>query len=522
LVSVSFRLVRISNSTFLKVAIFATGLSGIVAEYVLATLATYFLGNQLVQWTLIISVMLFAMGLGSRLSRNIEGNLLGKFIAIEMLLSLLVSFSAILVYSVAAASIYEGILIYGLCIAIGLLIGLEIPLVTRINNEYEHLRVNISSVLEKDYYGSLLGGFFFAFIGLRYLTLSYTPVVLGSINFLVALGLFVQLRKALPPKQSKRLLFTQLVTVVMLIISFLGSKSAILYGDQKRYKDPVIFSKQTQYQKITITQWKDDYWLYINHNQQLSTLDEYLYHEPLVHPLMALSRPQEVLIIGGGDGCALNEVLKYEYVRKVTLVDLDPEMTNLAKNNAIFTEMNDSSLWSKKLQVVHADGKKYLEESPDFFDAIIIDLPDPKTIELSMLYSKEFYTLCRLKTRPNGAVVTQAGSPYFATKAFYSIEKTMKAAGFHTLPMQNQVITLGQWGWIMGHKLKNSDEMKANIKSQSSESLKTITTRWLNNEALNHIFSFGKPLTDTTGIQINTLSQPTLQQYYNSGNWDLY
>lgn len=513
---------KISNSAFLKVAIFATGLSGIVAEYVLATLATYFLGNQLVQWTLIISVMLFAMGLGSRLSRNIKGNLLTKFIAIEMALSLLVGFSAILVYAVAAASVYEGILIYGLCIAIGLLIGLEIPLVTRINNEYEHLRVNISSILEKDYYGSLLGGFFFAFIGLRYLTLSYTPVVLGSINFIVAVGLFLQLRKTLSTKGQRQLLLSQFMTLALLVLAFLGSEKAILYGDQKRYKDPVIFSKQTQYQKITITQWKDDYWLYINHNQQLSTLDEFLYHEPLVHPLMALSRPQEVLIIGGGDGCALNEVLKYDYVSKVTLVDLDPEMTHLAKNNSIFTEMNDSSLWSEKVVVIHADGKKYLEESPDFFDAIIVDLPDPKTIELSMLYSKEFYTLCRLKTRPNGAVITQAGSPYFATKAFYSIEKTMRAAGFNTLPMQNQVVTLGQWGWIIAHKSKNKEQMMSEIRSRSSESLKIITTRWLNNEALNHLFSFGKPLIDTTGIQVNTLSQPTLQQYYNSGNWDLY
>lgn len=513
---------NISNSTFLKIAIFATGLSGIVAEYVLATLATYFLGNQLVQWTLIISVMLFAMGLGSRLSRNIEGNLLAKFIAIEMILSLLVGFSAILVYSVASQSIYEGILIYGLCISIGLLIGLEIPLVTRINNEYQQLKVNISSILEKDYYGSLLGGFFFAFVGLPYLTLSYTPVLLGAVNFLVALGLFFQLRKSLPSQSIRALSMAQIATFLLLGLAFVGSKQAILYGDQKRYRDPVVFSKQTQYQKLTVTQWKDDYWLYINHNQQLSTIDEFLYHEPLVHPLMALSRPQEVLIIGGGDGCAVNEVLKHAYVTKITLVDLDPEMTSLAKHNPIFTEMNDSALWSDKLNIEHGDGKKFLEESPHFYDAIIIDLPDPKTIELSMLYSKEFYSLCRLKLRPNGALITQAGSPYFATKAFYAIEKTMQVAGFHTLPMHNQVITLGQWGWIMGHKTLSAAEMQNEIKHQSAESLDIIETRWLNNKALDHIFSFGKVLTDTSGIQVNTLSQPTLQQYYNSGNWDLY
>lgn len=466
--------------------------------------------------------MLFAMGLGSRLSRNIEGNLLGKFILLEMGLSLLVGFSAILVYSVASVSNYEGMLIYGLCISIGLLIGLEIPLVTRINNEYQQLKVNISSVLEKDYYGSLIGGFFFAFVGLPYLTLSYTPVLLGLVNFLVAIGLFFQLRKSLSVTGLRKLGVAQVATLVLMALAFVSSEKVILYGDQKRYRDPVVFSKQTQYQKITVTQWKDDYWLYINHNQQLSTVDEYMYHEPLVHPLMALSRPQEVLIIGGGDGCAVNEVLKHAYVQNITLVDLDPEMTSLAKNNPIFTEMNDSALWSEKLRIVHADGKKFLENDHSFYDAIIVDLPDPKTIELSMLYSQEFYSLCRLKLRPNGALITQAGSPYFATKAFYAIEKTMKAAGFQTLPMHNQVITLGQWGWVMGHKTLSADEMQNEIKYQSKESLKMIETRWLNQKALDHIFSFGKLLGDTTGVQVNTLTQPTLQQYYNSGNWDLY
>ena len=178
------------KSNILKLSLFATGLSGIVAEYILSTLASYFLGDSIFQWTLIVSVMLFSMGLGSRLSRFLETDLLKKFIIIEFILSLLTSFSSLLAYTAAAYTVYTGIIIYSLSILIGLLIGMEIPLVVRLNDEFEALKVNISSVLENDYYGSLLGGLFFAFVGLPYLGLTYTPFILGGINFAVAIFLF--------------------------------------------------------------------------------------------------------------------------------------------------------------------------------------------------------------------------------------------------------------------------------------------------------------------------------------------
>ncbi len=516
-----------SNSGLLKLAIFATGISGIVAEYVLATLASYFLGNQLVQWTLIISIMLFAMGVGSRISRRIKNNLLETFVLIESLLSLLVGFSAIVVYSVAALSYYEGALIYLLSISIGLLIGLEIPLVTRINEQYEELRTNISSILEKDYYGSLIGGVLFAFVGLPYLGFTYTPLVLGSLNLLVAIIMYQKLKNLINPKQHIKLIITQISVSILLVLAFVFADSIILWGDQIRYKDKVIYSKQTKYQKITVTQWKQDYWLYINHNQQLSTLDEFMYHEPLVHPIMLYSNAANVLIIGGGDGCAARDVLKHHQVEKITMVDLDPEMTKIAKENPIFTSLNDSALWNKKLNVINADGKKFLEEDSSIYDAIIVDLPDPKTVDLGMLYSKEFYFLALKHLNKHGVIITQAGSPYYATKAFYCIEKTMRSAGFTSITMHNQVLTMGQWGWVIGLKSdvkSNQFDALNNFKMAIKEkiSFSKVETKWLNNNAIEHIFSFGKPLTDTTGIEINTLTNPVLYQYYNSGNWDLY
>lgn len=513
---------KLSNSALLKVAIFATGCSGIVAEYVLATLATYFLGNQLVQWTLIISIMLFAMGLGSRLSRNMEEHLLEKFIGIEIALSLLVSFSAMIVYASSALSAYTGVLIYGLSIGVGLLIGLEIPLVTRINNEYQSLRINISSVMEKDYYGSLIGGIFFAFVGLQYLGLSYTPILLGSINLLVAVLLFIQLKPLVAQHFRKTLTVGLSLAAMLLVSGGLVAEKITLFGDQSRHRDKVIYSEQTQYQKITITQWKEHYWLYLNHHQQLASIDEFMYHEPLVHPIMALTSAKEVLVIGGGDGCAVKELLKYDFVESVTLVDLDPAMTRLAMEHEVLLKMNEGALASPKVQVINDDGKRFLEKSNAFYDAIIIDLPDPKTVELSMLYSKEFYELCRMKLRPEGAMITQAGSPYYATRAFYGIDKTMRAAGFNTVPMQNQVLTMGQWGWILGKKNLSPEEIQSAVKNGMKNTASKIETQWLTETALDHIFSFGKPLTDTSGVEVNSLQNPVLYQSYLKGNWDLY
>jgi spermidine synthase len=183
----------------LKAALFATGLSGVVAEYVLSTLASYFIGDSTVQWALIISTMLFSMGFGSRLTQYFEKNLLQKFIIIELLLSIFVAFSSIAAFTAAAYTMYTGFIIYLFSIMIGLLIGMEIPLVIRLNDEFEGLRVNVSSILEKDYYGSLLGGIFFAFIGLPFIGLTYTPFVLAFINFSVTAAMIGIVWKSILP-----------------------------------------------------------------------------------------------------------------------------------------------------------------------------------------------------------------------------------------------------------------------------------------------------------------------------------
>ena len=215
-----------SQSVILKSCIFATGLAGIVAEYVMATLASYLLGNTVLQWTLTVSLMLFAMGIGSRLSKYIKSNLLDVFIFIEFILSILCAVSALTAYLFSAFTQHISIIIYMISISIGLLIGLEIPIATRLNNYFEELRINISSIMEKDYYGALLGGIFFAFVALPYLGLTYTPIVLGSVNFLVATLLFYKFYHLLT---KKALLNFGLITVpVVIMILFYLAEPIVL------------------------------------------------------------------------------------------------------------------------------------------------------------------------------------------------------------------------------------------------------------------------------------------------------
>ena len=509
------------TSFFLKAALFATGLAGIVSEYTLSTLATYFLGDSLFQWTMIVSIMLFSMGLGSRISKRFDDNLLTKFIWIEFGLSCIASNVTVIVYTAFAFYGDPTFTIYFLSIIVGLLIGMEIPLVIRLNEQFQTLKVNISSALENDYYGSLAGGAFFAFVGLPILGLTYTPLILGIVNFSVAVVFIVIIWRDMESTNRSRLILYACLTALLLTLTALFSERIVKWGDHIRYKDKVVYSEQSRYQKIVLTYGEGNYWLYLNGQQQLSTFDEELYHEPLVHPIMQLhTDPKKVLVLGGGDGAAVRELLKYEDLEKITLVDLDPSVTNLGKTHSVLVGLNQGSLSNEKVEVINGDGFTFLENVTETYDVIIADFPDPRTVDLGRLYSREFYWLCGNTLGQDGMLVTQAGSPYYAQQAYECIAKTIEAAGFQTLKLHNQVPTLGEWGWILGTK-----EKTRSLKTELQQSkLSPIETSWLTDEALTLISSFGKEMLprDWTEISINRLHDPVLYKYYNNGRWDLY
>lgn len=507
----------------LKICLFATGCAGIVAEFVLSTLATYLIGNAVFQWTIVMSLMLFAMGIGSRVSRWFHSELLEWFICVEFALSILCALSAETAYGLAAHTSYISLLIYALAVMVGCLIGLEIPLVTRLNQSYEELRINISGVMEKDYYGALVGGLVFAFVALPYLGLTYTPILLGAVNFLVASSV---LWKCFSLVSHKRLLvgFFGVTLVCLGLIGYFAGP-IIRYGEQIKYKDKIIYSAQSAYQKIVVTRWKNDYWLYINGQEQFSTFDEEKYHEPLVHPAMKLSHDAgQVLIIGGGDGLALREVLKHENVEAVTLVDLDPAMTRLAAEHPVLTTINGGSMVGPKVKIVNEDAAKFVRRDVNFYGVIIIDLPDPDSVDLMHVYSESFYRMLRNHLIRGGVMVAQATSPYFSRDAFLCILKTIGAAGFSAVPYHNQIPTMGEWGWVLG--VRKEDAGTETIRTAlMNEPFSGINTRFLNRDAMISMLFFGKGVLDAAhmnAIRVNSEANPVLTRYYRGGSWGVY
>lgn len=507
----------------LKVCIFATGCSGIVAEFVLSTLATYLKGNAVFQWTIVMSLMLFSMGVGSRLSKLFKRDLLDTFILTEFALSILSASSAIVAYGLAAQIAYVNIVIYCLALVIGGLIGFEIPLVTRLNEQYEELRSNIATIMEKDYYGSLVGGLFFAFFALPHLGLTYTPIVLGSVNFLVASLLLWSFFGIISRRRTLSIAFG--ATCALLGLLFVSAKPIILFGEQQQYRDKIIYTRQTPYQKIVMTQWKEHYWLYINGQVQFSSYDEERYHEPLVHPAMNLrGNPTDVLVLGGGDGLALREIWKYPSVQSVTLVDLDPVMTQLAASHPVLVEINQGSMRDPRLTVVNRDAAAFLREDGHLYGVVIIDLPDPDTIDLMHVYAESFYRLVAQHIQRSGIVVTQASSPHFTPRAFICIKKTLQAAGFSTAAYHNQVPTMGEWGWVLGMHKTAVDEQSLRDRLLLLD-FSMLETKFLNNDAMISMLHFGKGIFDSekeAAIEINTQLNPVLHRYYLDASWGVY
>jgi len=251
-------------------------------------------------------------------------------------------------------------------------------------------------------------------------------------------------------------------------------------------------------------------------------MDEALYHEPLVHPAVYIAhRPKNVLVMGGGDGCAVRELLKYNFIEKITVCDLDPKMTDLARFNPIIRKLNKNSMNNPKVKIVNLDGFNYISESHQIYDLIVIDLPDPRSVELSRLYSVEFYGLCRHSVEMNGAIVTHATSPYYAPLAFRCIEKTVRAAGFNVLPIHNQVLSMGEWGWVIGSPNLTKEDM---AQSLSTAKFDKIETKWLNNDGMKMMMYFGKDFYNKSGdsTRINKMNDPVLYRYYLRSNWDTY
>ena len=501
---------RISAELSLKLSIFLTGFSGIVAEYLLSTLASYLLGDSIFQWTMTISIMLLAMGVGARASKFVkDSSLLDTLLSVELLLSLLISFSAFIAYSQAPYGRLPFV-IYSISFLVGFLIGLEIPIAVRINNSFEELKKNISHILEKDYLGALPGGILYGYIFLPHLGLIYTPSIIGMLNLIVAGLLLLGFKKRI-----KKIFIFFFVFAFIIIVSFMAvAKPIYLYEEQKLYKDPIMFLKQTKYQKIVLTKWQNYYLLYLSGHLQLSTVDERRYHETLVHVPACLTKLKRVLIIGGGDGCALREVLKYP-IEEADVVDIDKDMLEFAKNNKIMQFINKRAFWDKRVKTYAQDGLVFVKKSKKRYNLIIIDLIDPRTPSAARLYSKEFYKRIFQILTPDGVMITQATSPFFAKKTFCCILKTVGSAGFFSYPLRINVPSFGEWGFVLGTK------KKIDVKDKILKNFHQNFTSYLTKELALSCFYMPKDFS-CKGVKISTLLKPIVLRYYDDKMWELW
>jgi spermidine synthase len=285
---------------------------------------------------------------------------------------------------------------------------------------------------------------------------------------------------------------------------FLASDRLVYWGERGMFGDEIVHALTTPYQRLVITRWKDDLRLYINGNLQFSSRDEHRYHEALVHPAMeSVPWARSVLVLGGGDGLALREILRYPTVQHVTIVDLDPEMTRLFSSSEPLVAMNHDSFHDPRVRLINADAARWIEGNEEMFDLAFVDFPDPSTFALGKLYSVPFYTLLKKRVSAHGLVVVQATSPYFAPHAYWSIDATLAEAGFRTFPYHAYVPSFGEWGFILA-----STENQFTPPTQYR-----LPMRYLNAEVTREMFSF-PPDMQRIAVEANHLNNQALVRYF--------
>lgn len=492
----------------LLLSVFAIATCGLVYELIAGTLASYLLGDSVTQFSTIIGVYLFAMGVGSWLSRFIKGDLIAFFIRVEFLIALVGGCSAAILFLMFGWAASFRIPLYGIVFLIGTLVGTEIPLLLRILEGRFAFKDLVSNVFSFDYVGALLASLLFPLVLVPHLGLVRSAFLFGLINAAVGILALVMLKGEI--KRPRGLWLAAGATTVLLIIGLVRADKITQWGEFAAFTDPVIFSKSTPYQRIVITKNRDDLRLYLNSNLQFSTRDEYRYHEALVHPgLSALPDAHRVLILGGGDGLAAREVLRYPHIDSITLVDLDPAMTQLFSQQEMLRAQNGGSLISQKLHVENADAFTWLATKREPFDFVIIDFPDPSNFSLGKLYSTSFYQRLAQSMSPNAALVVQSTSPYVARKSFWCVDATLQACGFQTRPYHALVPSFGEWGFILAFK------QAPTVQPALPEGL-----RFVNADVLDQMFRFSPDMARVT-TDINRLNNQALVRYFDE-EWAEY
>jgi len=492
---------------FLTVMVIAT--AGLVYELLAGAVATSVLGNSLRQYSTTIGVYLFSMGIGSYLSKFLDDHLAERFVQIEFATALIGGTQGLLLFMAYGHAQVFPILLYSTLFVIGTLVGIEIPILMRILREDLDFKDLVAKVLTFDYLGALIGSLLFSvvLVEMVMMPLERIGLMFGLINCAVGLMSTWVLRDSLHTRVQLRLRIRGGIVAAILALAMGYSGELRISGEQEFYSDRIIYLEQTPYQRIVLTASGERVQLHLNGNLQFNSIDEYRYHEALVHPAMAAAGERKrVLILGGGDGLAVRELRRYPDVEQITLVDLDPGVTRMARNVPAVRELNGGALADPRVELIHDDAMVWLDETrPEPFDVILIDFPDPNNFSLGKLYTRRFYSLVRSAMHEGSVLSVQSTSPLFARRSFWCIDRSMRAAGLHTAPFHVPVPSFGEWGYVIAKR----DAF------EPPDRLDVDGLRYLNDAVLPTLFVFPADMAPVDG-EINRLNHQVLVQYYDS------
>jgi len=470
-------------------------------ELLIAQTLSLLAGNMVTWYSITVGVFLASMGIGAFVldARYREGRAWVALFQVEMLLCLVGALAVIVVHF---AHILHGYLAvqehHDLGIAVffaftflmvflvGFLSGIELPLLIRLANEISGETRVTNRILGADYIGALAAGVLFPIVLVPHLELFTIGFLTAIANLVVAILILVMFLG----EKEKVLLKSALSGA--LLVALLGGMLNLSRIEQfflKRYyyfieasqtfpdlfasleRFPHVFRASSPYQKIDIVhdvmgypsdvlidaystkfiedpnQPKDQV-LFLNGDVQVLSDYEEIYHEPFAHvPILLNGRvPENVLVLGAGDGLLVRELIKYDQIRSILQVDLDPKLIELAREHPILTAMNGRSMEDPRLEVRLGDAFQYLRTTPGTYDAIYLDFPVPIDYNLSKLYSREFFHFVREHLEEDGyAVLDSPGTGMFdmpdengkqqidPENDWDNYYHTIKMAGFETI-----------------------------------------------------------------------------------------
>ena len=528
---------------------------GMIYEYLLSHYSARILGSVETVIYAIIGIMIVSMGLGAFAAKKVKDAFQG-FAILELIVAFIGCSATLFIASIIGftqtlphlvADTYQipvdvlpqgGFLAkiswislqlpYIFAFLLGFLIGMEIPLIARIREAVygRHLANNAGTIYGADYIGAGVGAAIWVLFMLR-IEISQAAALTASLNLIAGFIFLVRFKKQL--KHLKLLVAGHALLALLVVLVFQYGGTWQKQMQNMLYLDKVVYQTQTPYQNLVFTERQlgggvePIYNFYINGRLQFSSLDEQIYHEFLVQPAMQTSNQHNnILIIGGGDGLALREVLKWE-PKAVTLIDLDPKLVALFQ----YPEKYLPSQLSKKVQsltqnsfndprvtAIHEDAFLAIDkllQNKQIFDTIIVDLPDPSHPDLNKMYSVNFYYRLGNLLNADGVMVVQSTSPFHAKNAFISIAKTVKKANFKQVEQYHQnVPSFGEWGWTIA--TKQGSPVSERLQNEEKVG---VDVSWANIPLLQSAFIFNKGFYDNKDqVKVNYLGSNQLYQYH--------